>query len=133
MAAKNKKENDNPFAGLERVFHEPNRMAIMSAVFAAGGQGLSFPELKKELDLTDGNLSRHLKTLEEADIVRIHKEFVDAKPRTTVFPTETGREQFLKYLDNLEQALMTAARAAAPQKKGAGVKLPRMVNRPARA
>ena len=57
---------------LERIFHEPNRMAILSALCAAGDP-LSFTELKALSGLTDGNLSRHLKALEEAGIIRIQK------------------------------------------------------------
>ena len=52
-------DRDNPFEALERIFHEPSRMAIMSALCAADG-GLTFNELKERCALTDGNLNRHL-------------------------------------------------------------------------
>ncbi|MEI7880440.1 MAG: transcriptional regulator, partial [bacterium] len=68
---------------LERLFHEPNRMAILSALCAAS-EPLSFTELKSLSGLTDGNLSRHLKALEEAAVIHISKTFVGVKPRTTV-------------------------------------------------
>ena len=55
-------DTDNPYNELTRVFHEPSRLAIMSALCAAAS-GLSFNELKAACDLTDGNQSRHLKTL----------------------------------------------------------------------
>ena len=100
--------SDNPYAELERVFHEPNRLAIVSLLVGAA-QGMTFGELKRECRLTDGNLSRHLKTLEEAGAVRIEKTFVGRRPRTQVFLSDKGREGFLRYLDALEAVLQTAA------------------------
>lgn len=47
---------------LERIFHEPNRLAVMSHL-AAAAQGLTFPALRDACGLTDGNLNRHLKAL----------------------------------------------------------------------
>ena len=98
-------------ASLERLFHEPSRLAILSALCAAR-DGLSFTELRDICHLTDGNLSRHLKALEEADIVRIHKAFVDEKPRTTATLTRDGLTRFGLYLDSLESVLKDARRAA---------------------
>ena len=109
-----------PYDGLERVFHEPNRLAIMSALGGAA-EGLSFGELKARCNLTDGNLSRHLKTLEEAEAVRIEKRFVGARPRTTVFMTRAGRQAFLEYLQALEEVLLTAAESLGPERTGLSV------------
>ncbi len=103
---------ENPYSALPRVFHEPSRLSIMSALGGAT-EGLSFNELKEQCDLTDGNLSRHLKTLEEAGAVEINKRFVGARPRTTVFLTDAGRESFVEYLGALEAALQRAAEAMA--------------------
>lgn len=98
---------DKPYEALERVFHEPHRLAIMSALCAAGG-GLTFNELKHECGLTDGNLNRHLKVLAEAGAVQVHKDFVGARPRTTVYLREEGREAFGAYLEVLETVLRRA-------------------------
>jgi len=98
---------------LESVFHAPNRMAIMSALSLAGRQGLAFGALKDACRLTDGNLNSHLATLAAAGAVRVTKEFVGAKPRTTVYPTAAGLDRFADYLAALEQVLQ-AARAALP-------------------
>ena len=103
----------NPFQALEKIFHEPNRLAIMSALCAASG-GLSFSELKTECNLTDGNLNRHLKVLKESKAVRIEKKFVDDKPRTTVFITAEGLVRFNDYLEALA-GIMEHARAALPK------------------
>lgn len=104
------KQEKNPYAALERVYHEPSRLAIMSSL-AAAREGMTFNELKQECELTDGNLSRHLKALEDIRAVKIKKSFVGAKPRTTVYLTETGRESFLEYLKTLEEVLKKAAEA----------------------
>ena len=103
--------HENPFAELERLFHEPNRLAILSQLCGAPG-GMSFTDLREACDLTDGNLSRHLKTLEDAGAVRIEKAFVRSRPRTTVFLSDSGRESFLRYLDALEAVLQEAAKRA---------------------
>ncbi len=97
-------QSDRPYHALKTIFHEPNRLAIMSALSCAV-DGLAFNELKQECGLTDGNLSRHLKALEEAHAIRIEKTFVGVKPRTTVFLSDDGRTRFLAYLNALEQVL----------------------------
>jgi DNA-binding transcriptional ArsR family regulator len=100
---------DNPFTALSRVMHEPNRLAIISAL-AAAVDGLSFSELKEACDLTDGNLNRHLKALEEDAIIAQHKDTREGKrPRTTVTLTPEGRKRFVKYLATLEEVLAQAA------------------------
>lgn len=96
---------------LERLFHEPSRLAILSALCAAR-DGLSFTELRDACRLTDGNLSRHLKALEEEEVVRISKAFVGDKPRTTVALTRNGLARFSLYLDTLAAVLQDAKRAA---------------------
>lgn len=102
---------------LERIFHEPNRLAIMS-VLCGSRKGISFTDLKDACRLTDGNLNRHLKVLEEADAVRIEKSFVDSKPRTTVHLSETGRKRFSEYLDALSE-VVEKARQALPSRRPA--------------
>jgi DNA-binding MarR family transcriptional regulator len=100
-------------ATLEKIFHSPARMAIISALAAADKSGLAFSELKETCDLTDGNLSGHLNALTEEDVIKIKKEFVDNKPRTTITLTKTGLDRFSQYLDALQDALK-AAKAALP-------------------
>lgn len=118
---------------LERIFHEPSRLAIMSALCAAP-DGLTFNDLKNACNLTDGNLSRHLGVLEGDGVVRILKEFVGAKPRTTVFLSDTGLDRFTEYLAALEEVLQQAKRAqvALETKAKAATAQPRHL-RPAKA
>lgn len=108
-------KSQNPYEALQRVFHEPHRLAIMSALLSAP-DGLTFGQLRDELDLTDGNLSRHLKALQDAKAIRIDKSFAANRPRTTVFLSQEGRARFLDYLDALE-AVLTEAASRADERK----------------
>ena len=103
-------KEEKPHRRLDRLLHEPNRMAIMSSLCGAR-RGLSFNELKEACVLTDGNLSRHLKKLEEASMIQLQKTFVGVKPRTTVILTSIGESNFMEYLKNLEKLLKNAAEA----------------------
>lgn len=97
----------NLYDRLERVFHEPKRLAIISSLITSA-KGKTFGELKKECDLTDGNLSRHLKTLAENEIIEIKKRFVGVRPQTTVLLTSSGRNRFMEYLEALESVIKKA-------------------------
>lgn len=98
---------DNPFDSLEKIFHEPNRLSIMSALCAAD-KGLIFKELREVCELTDGNLNRHLKVLGEAGAVKISKSFVKNKPQTSVQLSKKGLKRFQEYLAALQQVLVVA-------------------------
>jgi len=106
---------------LEKMFHEPNRLSIMTELCAENA-GVSFGELKQRCNLTDGNLNRHLKVLEECGAVKITKEFIDNKPRTTIFITKTGFLRFNDYLQALSDVL-NKARKAMPKENKAGVRM----------
>ena len=106
--------SDQLFEGLDRVFHEPKRLGIVSSLCAAKG-GLSFVQLKNILQMTDGNLSRHLSLLEEQGMVIVRKEFVGAKPRSTVLLTAKGNDEFRAYLSVLEEVLRSAQQGMAPE------------------
>lgn len=93
--------NPEPFLKLDRVIHEKGRMAIMSLL--AANTELSFTEMKQTLGMTDGNLSVHLRTLQESGYISINKTFQDRKPLTTCSLTNSGRKAFASYIDLLEQ------------------------------
>jgi DNA-binding transcriptional ArsR family regulator len=124
-----KETDDNLYEALERIFHEPNRLAIMSALCATR-DGMTFNELREACRLTDGNLNRHLKVLEEAGAVRIEKAFVDAKPRTTIVLSAAGLKRFTEYLDALSEVLKKA-KSAVPARRTTPVAVTAV--RPARA
>ena len=106
----------NPYEELERIFHEPHRLAIMSSLLGSP-EGLTFNELKEACGLTDGNLSRHLKALEEVKAVRIKKRFVRNRPQTTAYLSPQGCESFMQYLQALQAVLKDAAAKLATRKK----------------
>ncbi len=88
---------------LNKVIHERVRLAVMSALAARGK--LTFKELKDILDVTDGNLSVHTTILEENDLIKVKKDFVGRKPRTTFSITNRGRREFKKYIAEMESIL----------------------------
>lgn len=93
--------NPEPFLQLDRVIHEKGRMAIMSLLAAT--PEMSFMELKEALNMTDGNLSVHIRTLQEAGYVAVTKSYKERKPLTTCALTTGGRKAFGQYIDLLEQ------------------------------
>ncbi len=84
---------------LDRVIHEKARLGIMSLLATA--DSLTFTELRDFLKLTDGNLSVHLRTLEESAFVIISKSFVGRRPQTRVALTDEGRQAFRTYIETL--------------------------------
>lgn len=92
---------------LDRLIHERMRLAIVSAL--AVNESLSFNELKRLLDTTDGNLSVHARRLEEADYIVCTKSFDGRMPRTEYRLSPDGRRALERYLDHME-ALIRATR-----------------------
>lgn len=98
---------ENALPNLDRIIHERMRLGIVSAL--AVNDSLTFNELKKLLQTTDGNLSVHARRLEEAEYVECTKSFKDRMPRTEYRLTAPGRKAFERYLDHME-ALIHAMR-----------------------
>lgn len=96
---------------LDRLLHEKARLGIMTSLLAYP-HGLVFNELKRLVDLTDGNLSRHLHVLNEAGLVELQKGFEGRRPQTTCLLTDEGRTRFLEYLDELEKVVRDAVQRA---------------------
>ncbi len=92
---------------LDRLIHEPCRLAIVSALAVA--PALGFVELRQMLELTDGNLSVHARRLEEAGYVECRKTSGGRLPRTEFRLTAAGRRALARYLAHIE-ALVGAAR-----------------------
>lgn len=87
---------------LDKIFHERARLGVMSILVAAGKE-VTFTELVSQLELTRGNLSVHMKVLEDNGYVKSKKEFLNNKPRTTFKITKSGQKAFEQYLQLLEQ------------------------------
>jgi DNA-binding HxlR family transcriptional regulator len=85
--------------GLDQVIHERLRLGIISAL--AVDDRLTFNELKRRLQTTDGNLSVHARRLEDAEYIACDKTFAGRVPRTEYRLTATGRRALEKYLAHM--------------------------------
>lgn len=95
------------YDGLDRVMHEKARLGILASL-AAHSDGLLFNDLKQLCSLTDGNLSRHLAVLTEAELIEVWKGQQGARPQTMYRLTSTGRRKFADYLSILESVVADA-------------------------
>ena len=93
--------NPEPFLSLDRVIHEKGRLAIMSLL--AASPELSFTELRDMLNMTDGNLTTHIRTLQEAGYVSVAKSYQNNRPLTTCSLTAKGHKAFTAYINLLEE------------------------------
>lgn len=83
--------------GIDEVIHGRVRLGVMAYLSGAGSA--DFNTLKTRLQATDGNLSAHLRKLEDAGYVTVDKAFVNRKPLTTLTLTDAGRKAFALYLE----------------------------------
>ncbi len=88
-------EESQVLASLDKIIHEPGRLAIVSFLFVV--QEADFIFLMDQTGLTRGNLSAHMTKLEKAGYVEVEKTFVEKTPRTTFKLTASGGENFRKY------------------------------------
>jgi DNA-binding MarR family transcriptional regulator len=86
---------------IDEVIHGRLRLGVMAHL--ARVEAADFNELKAMLNATQGNLSVHLRKLEEAGYVEIEKGYLGRKPRTRVRLTQKGRDAFTNYLDAIER------------------------------
>lgn len=92
------------FSQLDRTIHEKGRLSIMT-LLVSRAEPWPFQDLKAELDMSDGNLITHLRTLEKAGFIGGEKLTGEGRPQTRYLLTEAGRTAFLAYLRILEQIL----------------------------
>ena len=95
--------NPDTFLPLDRVIHEKGRLAILSML--AASPELSFTELRDALTMTDGNLTTHIRTLQQAGYLSVTKSFQNNRPLTTCSLTSAGRKAFANYINLLEQII----------------------------
>ncbi|MDQ6632643.1 MAG: transcriptional regulator [Verrucomicrobiota bacterium] len=100
--------NPEFFLQIDRVIHEKGRMGIMSLL--AASPELSFTEMRETLEMTDGNLTSHLRTLQEAGYLSIAKSYQNNRPLTTYSLTAVGRKAFVAYIDLLDQIVRQTRR-----------------------
>jgi len=87
----------------EKIFDSSLRIQILTILSLRGS--ITFTELKKLLSVSDGNLSVHLKKLEDANFIIVEKKFEGRKPQTTYKLTELGKKEFIEYLNKMEVVL----------------------------
>jgi DNA-binding HxlR family transcriptional regulator len=93
----------NPISNLQKVFESRIRLGLMSALMV--NDNLDFNSLKDLLEVTDGNLASHLKSLEQQGIIEVSKQFVGRKTNTTYKATIYGRDLFRQHLEALEKLI----------------------------
>ncbi len=104
-------DSANPFdqARLDDVIHGRVRLGIVA--YLSSVESALFPELRDKVGATDGNLSAHLRTLEDAGYVEVEKSFAGRKPQSRVRLSAAGRRAWQSWLRQME-SLMSAAGAA---------------------
>ena len=103
MSDPEKQVKDLDISEIDKLIHEPVRLSIIAHLYALDSADALF--LKNQIGLTWGNLSTHLKRLEEAGYIEVIKEFIDRKPVTSLKLTETGREAFHNYRERMSEFL----------------------------
>ena len=88
---------------VDKVIHESARLIIMSFLYLV--ESADFLFIMQQSGLTFGNLSSHMKKLEEAGYIEVIKEFVDRRPRTSLRLTSAGRKAFIEYREKMRSLL----------------------------
>ncbi len=97
---------------LDETIHQSTRLRIMTMLVSqAEGDRVAYGFIQKTLGLTGGNLTTHLRKLEDADyLATVKEELGDSRPHTWVEATAQGRQAYAEYLANLERVLGVARR-----------------------
>jgi DNA-binding MarR family transcriptional regulator len=93
----------NPIEHLNKIFDSRIRLGIMSALMV--NESVNFNDLKELINVTDGNLASHLKTLEENNYIKVSKGFIGRKTNTTYAITKPGEKAFKQHLEALEKMI----------------------------
>ena len=93
----------NPIENLNKIFDSRIRLGIMSALMV--NTKVNFNELKELIQVTDGNLASHLKTLEDNKYIKVEKTFIGRKTNTAYSVTKAGEKAFKAHLEALEQMI----------------------------
>ena len=88
---------------IDDLIHSRIRLAIMSVLISLEDAEFNF--IKKQINATDGNLSVHLRKLEEAGYINVNKQFEGRKPISRYSLTDKGREAFEAYINKLEELI----------------------------
>lgn len=88
------------FKELNPLIHSQLRLAIMTLLLSV--EEADFTYLKEKTNATSGNLSVQLDKLNNAGYIRLTKDFVGRKPRTSCRLTETGKKALEEYIESLK-------------------------------
>jgi DNA-binding MarR family transcriptional regulator len=103
MSSNDIRDKDLDLSNIDKIIHEPVRLSILAHLYVLDSADALF--LKNQIGLTWGNFSTHLKRLEDAGYIEVHKEFVDRKPVTSYRLTELGRKAFRHYREQMSEFL----------------------------
>jgi len=95
--------NEFDYKQLDEIIHSRIRLAIMAVLISVEEAEFNF--LKEQVNTTDGNLSVHLKKLEDSNYISVKKEFVDRKPLSVYKLSGTGKRAFEIYVERLEKLI----------------------------
>ncbi len=96
---------NNPIENLNKTFDSRVRLGIMSTLMV--NDAINFNDLKQLIDVTDGNLASHIKSLEESAYIKVNKGFIGKKTNTTYAVTKLGEKAFQQHLAALEKMIRT--------------------------
>jgi DNA-binding MarR family transcriptional regulator len=96
---------NNPIENLNKTFDSRVRLGIMSALMV--NEKINFNDLKQLIEVTDGNLASHVKSLEESGYIKVNKGFIGRKTNTTYAVTKAGEKAFQQHLNALEKMIKT--------------------------
>jgi DNA-binding MarR family transcriptional regulator len=94
---------NNPIENLNKTFDSRVRLGIMSTLMV--NDEINFNDLKQLIDVTDGNLASHIKSLEESGYIKVNKGFIGRKTNTTYAVTRAGEKAFQQHLVALEKMI----------------------------
>lgn len=94
---------NNPIENLNKLFDSRVRLGIMSTLMV--NDEINFNDLKQLIDVTDGNLASHIKSLEDSGYIKVKKGFIGRKTNTTYAITKIGQKAFQQHLDALEKMI----------------------------
>jgi DNA-binding MarR family transcriptional regulator len=106
--------SDNPFdhSAIDEVIHGRIRLGVVA--YLASVESALFSELRDKIGATDGNLSTHLRKLEEAGYVAVEKGFAGRKPQTRLVLSRSGREAWDRWLERIEKLARAAGKVDPP-------------------
>lgn len=93
----------NPISNINKAFENRIRLGIMSVLVV--NEWIDYKEMKKLLDVTDGNLASHIAALEKKEYIIIRKSFIGKKPNTSYSCSKAGKKAFTEHINALENLI----------------------------